>query len=107
FDASGFVDELKEAYSASESESTGSADSEITELSVAVERGLQPVCEFMFKQVAKNPQDLALFIEIADLEPPNNPSDVPTSVLAPALILGEMRIAFQLGFIIYIPFVNH
>ena len=72
---------------------------------MAVERGLQPVREFIFKQVAKNPKDLALFIEIADLEPPNIPSDVPTSVLAPAFILGEMRIAFQLRFIIYIPFL--
>lgn len=80
-------------------------DGEITELSVVVERGLEPVREFMFKQVAKNPKDLALFIEIADMDPPNNPGDVPTSVLAPAFILDEMRIAFQLGFIIYIPFL--
>lgn len=78
---------------------------EITELSVAVEKGLEPIREFMFKQVAKNPKDLVLFIEIADLDPPNNPGDVPTSVLIPAFILGEMRIAFQLGFIIYIPFL--
>ena len=59
----------------------------------------------MFKQVAKNPQDLALFMEIAELERPDTPDDVPTTVLIPAFILNEMRIAFQLGFIIYIPFL--
>ena len=78
---------------------------EITELSEAYDRGIQPVRDFMFRQVEKNPKDLALFIEIADLERPETPADVPTSVLIPAFILGEMRIAFELGFIIYIPFL--
>lgn len=80
-------------------------EGEITELTEAVDLGLVPIREFMFKQIAKNPKDLALFIEIAELEPPNSPDDVPTSVLIPAFILGEMRISFQLGFIIYIPFL--
>ena len=80
-------------------------EGEITELSVAVDKGLVPIREFMFKQIEKNPKDLVLFIEIAKMDPPNTPSDVPTSVLIPAYILGEMRIAFQLGFIIYIPFL--
>lgn len=78
---------------------------EITELSEAYDRGIRPVRDFMFRQVEKNPKDLALFIEIADLERPETPADVPTSVLIPAFILGEMRIAFELGFIIYIPFL--
>ncbi|MBN4046819.1 flagellar type III secretion system pore protein FliP [bacterium AH-315-P07] len=80
-------------------------EGEITDLGEATEKGLAPIREFMFKQVSKNPKDLVLFIEIAHLDPPNNPDDVPTSVLIPAFIIGEMRIAFQLGFIIYIPFL--
>jgi flagellar biosynthetic protein FliP len=80
-------------------------EGEITDIGEATEKGLAPIREFMFKQIAKNPKDLVLFIEIAKMEPPNSPDDVPTSVLIPAFILGEMRIAFQLGFIIYIPFL--
>jgi flagellar biosynthetic protein FliP len=57
----------------------------------------------MFKQVGA--RDLALFIEIAKLGRPNTPEDVPTHVLIPAFILSELRIAFQIGFIIYIPFL--
>lgn len=78
---------------------------EITELSEVTEKGLQPIRDFMFRQVEKNPKDLALFIEIAGMDRPETPADVPTSVLIPAFILGEMRIAFELGFIIYIPFL--
>ena len=76
---------------------------EITEPQKALEAGIQPVREFMFRQV--NPKDLALFIELAKLERPKTPDDVPTHVLVPGFILGELRIAFQIGFIIYIPFL--
>jgi flagellar biosynthesis protein FliP len=78
---------------------------EITEFSEAYNLGIEPIREFMFRQVEKNPQDLALFMEIAELDRPNTPADVPTTVLIPAFILNEMRIAFELGFIIYIPFL--
>lgn len=78
---------------------------EIVEFSEALELGMQPIRDFMFHQVEKNPKDLALFIEIAGMDRPETPADVPTSVLVPAFILGEMRIAFELGFIIYIPFL--
>jgi flagellar biosynthetic protein FliP len=46
-----------------------------------------------------------LFINTAKLERPKTRDDVPTHVLAPAYILSEMRIAFQIGFLIYIPFL--
>ncbi|MFP6584049.1 MAG: flagellar type III secretion system pore protein FliP [Candidatus Hydrogenedentota bacterium] len=78
---------------------------DIVEFSDALELGIQPIRDFMFRQVEKNPKDLALFIEIAGMDRPETPADVPTSVLVPAFILGEMRIAFELGFIIYIPFL--
>lgn len=71
----------------------------------ALDRGMAPVRDFMFAQLEGHPRDLALFIEIAGLERPNTRDDVPTTVLIPAFIISELRIAFQIGFIIYIPFL--
>ncbi len=71
----------------------------------ALNRGIQPVREFMFRQVLEHPKDLALFINIAKLPRPNTPDDVPTHVLICAFVLNEMRIAFMIGFVIYIPFL--
>ncbi|MCP4639235.1 MAG: flagellar type III secretion system pore protein FliP [bacterium] len=73
------------------------------DLTVTVERALTPVREFMFRQTA--PKDLALFINIARMERPNTRDDVPTLVLVPAFMINEMRIAFTMGFFIYIPFL--
>lgn len=78
------------------------AEQQLT-LSEAVDAGLQPMRQFMFRQTA--PKDLALFLNIRGLERPDTPDDVPTSVLIPAFIISEMRVAFQIGFIIYIPFL--
>ena len=69
----------------------------------ALNAALKPIRAFMFKQVGA--KDLALFIQIAKLPRPNTPDDVPTHVLVPAYIMSEMKIAFQIGFIIYIPFL--
>lgn len=71
----------------------------------AFDKALGPVRDFMFRQLNDSPRDLALFIQIADMERPQTKDDIPTSVLMPAFILNEMRIAFQIGFIIYIPFL--
>ena len=79
------------------------ARGEITSPTEALNQSLKPVRSFMFKQVGA--RDLALFIEIAKLGRPNTPDDVPTHVLIPAFILSELRISFQIGFIIYIPFL--
>ncbi len=79
------------------------ARGEIVNQTEALNLALKPVRSFMFKQVGA--RDLALFIEIAKMERPKTPDDVPTHVLIPAYILSEMRIAFQIGFIIYIPFL--
>jgi flagellar biosynthetic protein FliP len=76
---------------------------EITSQEEVMTAALEPIRNFMFKQV--NPRDLALFIEIAKLPRPNTPDDVPTLVLVPGFILSELRIAFQIGFLIYIPFL--
>jgi flagellar biosynthetic protein FliP len=50
-------------------------------------------------------KDLQLFLDIAGIEEVNTRDDVPTNVLIPAFILNEMRIAFIIGFLIYIPFL--
>ncbi|HOZ47420.1 MAG TPA: flagellar type III secretion system pore protein FliP [Candidatus Hydrogenedentes bacterium] len=76
---------------------------EFSSQSEAIEAALKPIREFMFKQVSA--RDLALFINIARLERPKTRDDLPTHVLVPAFVLSEMRIAFQIGFLIYIPFL--
>ncbi len=69
----------------------------------AIERGLSPIREFMLKQVRE--KDLALFVDIARIDPPESPKSVPTYVLIPAFMISELRIAFQIGFLVYLPFL--
>jgi flagellar biosynthetic protein FliP len=69
----------------------------------AFNRALQPLREFMFKQTSE--KDLALFISMAKVERPNSFADIPTHVLIPAFIISELKTAFQIGFLIYIPFL--
>ncbi len=69
----------------------------------AYERGLQPVREFMFKHTRE--KDLGLFLKLSSDEKPANISDVSTLVLIPAFAISELRVAFQIGFILYIPFL--
>lgn len=70
---------------------------------VAIERGLRPIREFMFEQV--NDKDLALFLDIARVENVADKDSIPTSTLIPAFIISELRAAFIIGFLIYIPFI--
>lgn len=69
----------------------------------AIDEALIPVRDFMFRQT--RPADIKLFLDIARLEAPESREDVPTHVLIPAFILSELTTAFQIGFIIYIPFL--
>lgn len=69
----------------------------------ALEQGLGPLREFMLRQARE--KDLALFVYLAGLERPRTPDDVPTYVLVPAFIISELKTAFQMGFIILIPFL--
>ena len=71
--------------------------------SEAYEQGIQPVRDFMLKQVRE--KDLALFVSLAKLPQPSTPNDLPTHVIIPGFVLSELRIAFQIGFILYIPFL--
>ncbi|MEW5874067.1 MAG: flagellar type III secretion system pore protein FliP [Candidatus Zixiibacteriota bacterium] len=70
---------------------------------VAIERGLAPLREFMLKQTRE--KDLALFMEIAGLPKPATPADVPLRALVPGFVISELRISFQIGFVLFIPFL--
>jgi flagellar biosynthesis protein FliP len=70
---------------------------------VALERGEKPMREFMFKQTRT--KDLALFVSLAKMERPKTRADVPTHVLIPAFIISELKTAFQIGFLIFLPFL--
>ncbi len=76
---------------------------EETDFQVALDRAVQPVRRFMFRQVEE--EDLALFLGIAGQPRPDGPDDVPTTVLMPAFVISELRTAFLIGFLIYIPFL--
>lgn len=69
----------------------------------AITQAIKPLREFMFKQTREN--DLALFINMTDQPQPNTPEDISTFTLIPAFIISELKTAFQIGFIIYIPFI--
>ncbi len=70
----------------------------------AFELGLEPIRNFMFDQIY-NEKDLNLFLEIANITEVNSRADVPTTVLIPAFIISELRTAFIIGFLIYLPFI--
>lgn len=69
----------------------------------AFERGLEPIRSFMFDQT--DVKDLKLFLKIAGYSSLESRDDCPTSVLIPAFIISELRMAFIIGFMIYIPFI--
>ncbi len=63
----------------------------------------QPFHEFMLAQTRES--DIALFMEIADRRDIQTPQDVPLNILVPAFVTSELKTAFQIGFIIFIPFL--
>ncbi|WP_054031325.1 flagellar type III secretion system pore protein FliP [Desulfatitalea tepidiphila] len=69
----------------------------------ALERATTPIRGFMIKQTRE--KDLALLVGIAKMERPKNIDDVPTTVLIPAFMISELKTAFQIGFMLYIPFL--
>jgi flagellar biosynthetic protein FliP len=69
----------------------------------ALLRGAEPLRTFMFKQTRT--ADLALFINLSHSKRPRTRADVPTHVLIPAFIVSELKTAFQIGFLIYLPFL--
>lgn len=70
---------------------------------VAFERGIKPFKEFMMQNTRE--KDLALFYRIRGIENPNNVDEVPITTLIPAFLISELKTAFQIGFLLYLPFL--
>jgi flagellar biosynthesis protein FliP len=66
-------------------------------------KGLAPLREFMFRQTRE--ADLAFIVELAKAPPPSSVEDVATVQLIPAFMLSELRAAFQIGFVVFLPFL--
>lgn len=77
-------------------------NNEITEKE-AFETGLVPIRQFMLNQTRKN--DIALFVGISGAQKPKSLDDISISTLIPAFITSELKTAFQMGFILYLPFI--
>ena len=68
-----------------------------------VENTLEPIRSFMFKQTKE--KDMGLFLKIAKIEKIETIEDIPTTILIPSFIISEIKAAFQIGFIIFVPFL--
>lgn len=72
-------------------------------LEQAYDNAMKPMRDFMFKQVRS--KDLALFVKLADSKMPENLDEVSTAALIPAYIISELRTGFEIGFMLFIPFI--
>jgi flagellar biosynthetic protein FliP len=69
----------------------------------ALREAVTPIREFMLKQTRE--KDLALFVKMGKVKDIKKPSDIPTSVLIPAFVISELKTAFIIGFLLYVPFL--
>jgi flagellar biosynthetic protein FliP len=69
----------------------------------AFEKGVVPLREFMLKQTSD--EDLKTFVDMAQLENIESYDDIPLTVIIPSFIISELRTAFIIGFLIYLPFI--
>ena len=69
----------------------------------AVNEGSKPLKEFMLKQTRES--DLAFFVEMSKDEAPQSPDEITVWQVAPAFIISELKTAFEIGFIIFVPFI--
>ena len=67
-----------------------------------INQGSKPLKEFMMKQTRES--DLAFFIELANKEQPKSPEEITIWQVAPAYILSELKTAFEIGFVVFVPF---
>jgi flagellar biosynthetic protein FliP len=72
-------------------------------MQVAMEKGVQPLKEFMIKQTRES--DLALYLKLSQSPELKGPEEIQLRVLIPAFITSELKTAFQIGFAIFIPFL--
>src|SRR5262245_59371920 len=73
------------------------------QLDEALDKGAQPLRTFMLRQTRET--DLALFIKLSGGKQVNGPEEVPLTVLVPAYVTSELKTAFQIGFLVFIPFL--
>ena len=78
------------------------SENQITFLEAA-QRGSEPLKGFMLKQTRE--EDLALFVKLSNHPPLQGPEDTPLKILVPAYVISELKTAFQIGFIVFIPFL--
>ncbi|HKK20432.1 MAG TPA: flagellar type III secretion system pore protein FliP [candidate division Zixibacteria bacterium] len=69
----------------------------------AFDKGIGPFRSFMLAQTRE--KDLALFVNIAKLDKPQDQKDIPLQVLVPGFVISELRTAFQIAFVLFIPFL--
>lgn len=69
----------------------------------AFDKAVQPIRKFMLSQTRE--KDLGLFVSLSKQPRPRNADDIPTLTIIPAFMISELRTAFQIGFLIYIPFI--
>ena len=69
----------------------------------AVYQSMRPMRQFMLKQTRE--ADMQLFVEIAGDERPSRPDDLGMHLLIPAFVISELRTAFEMGFMVFIPFL--
>jgi flagellar biosynthesis protein FliP len=69
----------------------------------ALDRAIKPLRSFMLRYTRE--KDLALFLSIAKKPQPRNADDIPTTVLIPAFMISELKTAFQVGFVLFLPFL--
>ena len=69
----------------------------------AISRAEQPLRQFMFAQTRT--QDLSLFVNLAHIKTPETRAQIPTYVLIPAFMMSELKTAFEIGFLVFLPFL--
>jgi flagellar biosynthetic protein FliP len=67
------------------------------------DRSMEPMREFMFRQTRE--KDIALFVKLAKIEKPKSKKDIPSYCLIPAFMISELRIAFEIGVLLFLPFI--
>lgn len=72
-------------------------------LMLAIEQGSKPLKEFMMKQTRQG--DLEFFVSLSQKNPPKSPDEITIWQVAPAFITSELKTAFEIGFIIFVPFI--
>ncbi len=70
---------------------------------LALKKAVEPVRQFMLKQTRE--KDLALFVSMSKMERPKNANETPLPVLVPAFVISELKTAFFIGFVLYVPFL--